>query len=65
MPRVNSEAARKVRDLERDGLYPNEIAQMIEVTEVTIDNWKKRGTQPQAAPKARLDALHAKRCGNG
>ena len=51
---------RMISDLRNDGLYDNEIAEMIRVTEQTLRNWMN-GTTPQQTPFERLCGLHEAR----
>lgn len=53
---------RMLAELESDGLFPNEIAAILHVTEQTLVNWK-RGTKPQAEPLARLTGFYRSRLG--
>ena len=53
-------AARMLAELRRDGLFENEIADMLGVSELTLRNWRL-GTTPQAAKLERLIGLHKAR----
>ena len=53
-------ARQMLRDLKGDGLFENEIADMLQVTEITIRNWRL-GTEPQAEKRQRLIDLHKAR----